>query len=76
MELEHVEVILEDITLNQICEKMYEMEHPYLIYKDTSVTPWDICNILASESVVESPKEKESKKITCPHCGKNIDLES
>ena len=76
MELEHVEVILEDITLNQICEKLYEMEHPYLIYKDTSISPWDICNILMSESVAESHKENESEKITCPHCGKNIDVKN
>ena len=74
MELEHVETILEDMDLSQICEKMYEMEHPYLIYKDTSITPWDVCNILESE-IFSKFKENESEKITCPHCGKNIDLQ-
>ena len=75
MELDHTEVILEDLNLNRICEKMYEMEHPYLIYKDTSITPWDICNVLESESFSKS-NESTSEKITCPHCGKNIDLQS
>jgi len=52
---------------------MYEMEHPYIIYKDISVTPWDICNILMDDKIAES-YELESKKIVCPHCGKEIDI--
>ncbi len=72
VELEDVTVVKEDLSLNQLCTKMYKMNHPYVIYKDISVTPWDICNVLISEKMAES-YEMESKKIVCPHCGKTID---
>ena len=52
---------------------MYEMDHPYVIYKDISVTPWDICNVLMTERIGES-YEMESEKISCPHCGKDIKI--
>jgi predicted transcriptional regulator len=73
VELDDVTVIKEDLDLNQICTKMYEMEHPYVIYKDISITPWDICNILMSEKITE-PYESKAEKIICPHCGKSIEL--
>ena len=71
VELDDVTIIKEDLDLNQLCTKMYEMDHPYVIYKDISVTPWDICNILMSEKMSES-FEIESEKIACPHCKKEI----
>ena len=74
VELENVTVVLEDLDLGNLCEKMYEMEHPYVIYKDISITPWDICNVLMSEKIAESYEMKSSEKIVCPHCGKDIDL--
>jgi hypothetical protein len=52
---------------------MYEMDHPYVVYKDISVTPWDICNVLMSERITES-YEIESEKIVCPHCGKDFEI--
>ncbi len=73
IELDNVTIIKEDLNLNQICSKMYEMDHPYVVYKDISVTPWDICNILMNERIAES-YELESEKIKCPHCGKDIDM--
>jgi predicted transcriptional regulator len=72
MELDDVTVIKEDLGLNQLCTKMYEMDHPYVIYKDISVTPWDICNVLMSEKMSES-YEIEYEKIVCPHCGKDVE---
>ncbi len=72
VELENVAVILEDMNLNQLCTKMYEMDHPYVIYKDISVTPWDICKVLVSEKIAESYKIESSEKIVCPHCGKEL----
>jgi predicted transcriptional regulator len=71
VELDNVDVIKEDLSLNQICKKMYKMDHPYIIYKDISITPWDICNVLMKEKIVES-YETESEKTVCPHCGKSI----
>jgi CBS domain-containing protein len=73
VELEDVTIVKEDLSLNQICTKMYKMDHPYVIYKDISITPWDICNVLMSEKITE-PYEVESKKIVCPHCGKDIEI--
>ena len=75
VELEDVTVILDDLNLSEICEKMYEMDHPYVVYKDISVTPWDICNVLMSEKISKSyEKESSSKKIVCPHCGRDIKI--
>lgn len=74
-ELEDVTVVLDDLNLSEICAKMYKMDHPYVIYKDISVTPWDICNALMSEKISHSFEEEESaKKIICPHCGKKIKI--
>ena len=74
IELEDVTVVLDDLDLSQLCEKLYEMDHPYVIYKDISVTPWDICNALMSEKIAEPHETESTKKIVCPHCGKNIDI--
>lgn len=73
VELDDVTVIKEDLGLNQLCEKMQKMDHPYVIYKDISITPWDVCNILMSEKMVPS-YESKSNKISCPHCGKEIEI--
>jgi hypothetical protein len=48
------------------------MDHPYIIYKDISVTPWDICNVLMSEKITPSYELESSAGIVCPHCGKNV----
>ena len=72
IQLEDVEVEKEDLLLNQICEKMLQMDHPYVIYKDISITPWDICNVLMNERLAES-YELKSDNIVCPHCKKEFD---
>ena len=74
VELEDVTVVLDDLGLNQLCKKMYKMDHPYVIYKDISVTPWDICNVLMSEKIAESYEMESSEKIVCPHCGKDVNI--
>ncbi len=74
VELDNVMVILEDLDLNQLCTEMYEMDHPYVIYKDISVTPWDICNVLMSERIAESYEIKSSEKIVCPKCGETFEI--
>ena len=62
VELDDMTVILEDLNLNQLCTKMYEMDHPYVVYKDISVTPLDICNVLMSEKIAESYEIESSEK--------------
>jgi len=69
IELEEVLVLKEDVNLNKLCLMMYKMEHPYVIYKDVSVSPWDICLTLLSDDV--TARSEESKK-ACPHCGGDI----
>jgi len=69
IELQNVTVLKEDINLNQMCLMLYRMDHPYLIYKDISVSPWDICLTLLSDGVTE--RSEKSKK-ACPHCGGDI----
>jgi predicted transcriptional regulator len=53
IELEEVRVIFDDLKINEVSAMMYDMEHPYVIYKDWTVTPWDICNILLSKSITD-----------------------
>ena len=69
IDLQNATILKEDLNLNQICLMIYEMDHPYLIYKDISVSPWDICLTLLSDGVTE--RSEESKK-ACPHCGGDI----
>lgn len=67
---DHIKVITEDLKFDQLCSVMNKMEHPYVIYKDIVVSPWDVCLTLAKEKVGE-PLIAQQK--TCPHCGKEID---
>ncbi|MDH3277214.1 MAG: CBS domain-containing protein [Nitrosopumilus sp.] len=69
IELPEVTVLKEDLNLNQICRKLYRMDHPYLIYKDISVSPWDICLTLLLDGITQ--RSEELKK-ACPHCGGDI----
>ena len=51
IDLEEARVIHEDFKINDISALLYDMEHPYIIYKDSVVTPWDICKILLDERI-------------------------
>ena len=39
IELEEARIINDDLLVNEISAMMYDMEHPYVIYKDYVVTP-------------------------------------
>ncbi len=68
---DHIKVVTEDLSFDKLCSVMDRMEHPYVIYKDIVVSPWDICLALSSEDVRGSEINQLTK--TCPHCGKNIE---
>lgn len=51
--LEKARIIPQDLKINELSAMMYDMEHPYVIYKDWIVTSWDICNILMSPEITE-----------------------
>ena len=40
VELEEARVFFDDLKINEISAMMYDMDHPYIIYKDWIVTPW------------------------------------
>ena len=69
--LEYIKVI-RDLNLSQLCTVMDKMDHPYVMYKDIIVTPWDVCLALMSESLTEDLMELSSTQHVrvCPHCGK------
>ncbi len=54
--LENAEVITEDLKFNQICSIMEKMDHPFIVYKDTVFTPWDVCTTLLSEDLTMPPE--------------------
>jgi predicted transcriptional regulator len=67
---DHIKVVTEDLPFDKLCSVMDRMEHPYVIYKDIVVSPWDVCLALSSEDLRGSEIYPLTK--TCPHCGKNI----
>jgi CBS domain-containing protein/predicted transcriptional regulator len=54
--LENAEAITEDLKFNQICSIMEKMDHPFVVYKDTVFTPWDVCLTLLSEDLTMPPE--------------------
>jgi len=53
IDLEEAKLIYDDLKINEISAIMYDMDHPFVIYKDHVVTPWDICECLLSEEITE-----------------------
>lgn len=71
--LDYAKEITEDLMFDKLCSTMAKMEHPYIIYKDTVATPWDVCLTLLSEGLTISPEAGYPRIRTCPHCGKDIE---
>ena len=69
IELKEVTVLKDDINLNKVCLLLYKMDHPYLVYKDVSISPWDVCLTLLDENVTQRPAGSQK---SCPHCGGDI----
>jgi len=47
VDLEEAKVVSDNLKINKVSSVMYDMAHPFVIYKDWLVTPWDICNVLS-----------------------------
>jgi hypothetical protein len=73
LHLEFVRVVREDKDLGRLCYLMNQMDHPYVLYKDIEVTPWDVCLAQESEYVGEPPGVVHHHPTRCPHCGRNLD---
>lgn len=66
LKLDYVRKIDEDLDLGRLCSMIDKMAHPYIVYKDTVVTPWDVTLVL-SESIVKPLEDRTTQM--CPHCG-------
>jgi len=53
IELEEARVIFDDLKIHEVSAMMYDMDHPFVIYKDMLVTPWDICMALLSQNITQ-----------------------
>jgi CBS domain-containing protein len=51
--LEYAKVIAKDIKINELASIMFGMIHPYVVFRDQVVSPWDICLTLLSERFEE-----------------------
>jgi len=71
LKLEYVKTVTDDLKFDQLCSIMAKMEHPYVMYRDMALTPWDVCTTLLSENLTEPLRAAYQKR--CPHCGKYID---
>jgi predicted transcriptional regulator len=69
--LDYVKELKEDLKLNKLCAVMDKMDHPFVIYKDNPISPWDVCLSLLSENI--STTIEPQKIEICPHCGKGLD---
>ena len=71
--LEHVREVKEDLKFDQFCSVMDKMDHPFVIYKENIISPWDVCVTLLSEDLTVTSLGTEFQKIRpCPHCKKEI----
>jgi CBS domain-containing protein len=51
--LEYAKVITKDIMVNELASIMFGMQHPYAVFRDQVISPWDICLALLSERMQE-----------------------
>lgn len=51
--LEYAKVITKDIMVNEVASIMSGMQHPYAVFRDQVISPWDICLTLLSDRMQE-----------------------
>lgn len=71
--LGYIKEVREDMSLSRLCAIMDKMDHPYVKYEDTVITPWDVCLALSSADLTGSFAMESLERKVCPHCGKDID---
>jgi predicted transcriptional regulator len=70
--LEYATSVSKDLTVSEVCSIINKSDHPFLMYKDTVVTPWDICLVLSSEDL----QIQQQQVGVCPCCGRQIESSS
>ena len=51
--LEYAKIITKDLKINELSSIMFGMMHPYVVFKDQAISPWDICLALLSDRMQE-----------------------
>lgn len=51
--LEYAKIITKDLNINELSSIMFGMMHPYVMFRDQAISPWDICLTLLSEKMQE-----------------------
>jgi len=51
--LEYAKIITKDLNINELSSIMFGMMHPYAVFRDQTISPWDICLALLSEKMQE-----------------------
>ncbi len=51
--LEYAKVITKDIMVNELASIMFGMQHPYAVFRDQVISPFDICLALLSDRMLE-----------------------
>lgn len=51
--LEYAKIITKDIMVNELASIMFGMLHPYVVFRDHVISPWDVCLALLSERLGE-----------------------
>jgi CBS domain-containing protein len=51
--LEYAKIITKDLKVNELSSIMSGMMHPYVVFRDQAISPWDICLALLSEKMQE-----------------------
>ncbi len=46
-------VVSEDLTIPEVSKLLFEMHHPYVIYENQVISPWDICLALLGDNLTE-----------------------
>lgn len=49
--LDEAKVILDDLKISELAKIMSDMQHPYVIFQDQVVTPWDMCMSLLTDKL-------------------------
>jgi predicted transcriptional regulator len=70
LRFDFVKIITDDMLFDDLCHLMERMEHPYVLYKDVPISPWDVCVTLTSVEITELLSATYQKK--CPHCKKEL----
>ena len=53
LKLENAKITSRDLTIPEVSEILFTMEHPYVIWEDQVISPWDICIALLSPEVIK-----------------------